>query len=143
MQIIFWKYQFVFYFSKKKKKINNITQSLKQFIKRKSDIQSTKVICHKKFSVLLSIYDVNVSNDWINPEFVVIRKEFKFTVEIFYWGVNKFKYIGNCFEQRLSLNIFKKILWTKNLMNFYLNWVSSILLVNFSSIGKFETFILL
>ena len=143
MQIIFWKYQFVFYFSKKKKKINNITQSLKQFIKRKSDIQSTKVICHKKFSVLLSIYDVNISNDWINPEFVVIRKEFKFTVEIFYWAVNKFKYIGNCFEQRLSLNIFKKILWTKNLMNFYLNWVSSILLVNFSSIGKFETFILL
>ena len=133
----------MFCFPKKKKKINNITQPLNQFIKRKSYIQSTKIICRKRFSVLLSIYDVNISNDWINPEFVVIRKEFKFTVEIFYLGVNKFKYIGNCFGQRFSLNTFKKILWTKNLMNFSVNWVSSILLVNLSSIGNFETCMLL
>ena len=29
------------------------------------------------------------------PEFVVIRKEFRFTIETFYFEINKFKYIGN------------------------------------------------
>ena len=54
---------------------------------------------------LLSVYDVNIFNDRINileyPEFVVIRKDFRFLMEIFYLGVNKFKHIGNCFVQRL------------------------------------------
>ena len=80
-------------------------QPLNQFIMRKSGVQSTKVICCNKFSFPLSIYDVNIFNDRINilqyPEFAVIRKEFRFTIEIFYLGVNKFKYIGNCFGQRL------------------------------------------
>ena len=71
---------------------------------KKCGVQSTKVICCNRFSFLLSVY-VNIFNDRINileyPEFVVIRKEFRFTMEIFYLGVNKFKYIGNCLGQRL------------------------------------------
>ena len=57
----------------------------------KSYVESrTKVVC----SFLLSIYDVNIFIDRINileyPELVVIRKEFRFTMEVFYLGVNKF-----------------------------------------------------
>ena len=58
-------------------------------------VQSTKVICCNRFSFLLSIYDVNIFNDRINileyPEFAVIKKEFRFTMEMFYLGVNNFK----------------------------------------------------
>ena len=46
----------------------------------------------------LSIIGSNISE---YPEFVVIRKGFRFTIEIFYLGVKKFKHIGNCFGQRL------------------------------------------
>ena len=35
-------------------------------------------------------------------EYVAIRKEFRFTMEIFYLAVNKLKYIGNCLGQRLD-----------------------------------------
>ena len=74
-----------------KNKINNIGQPLNQFIMRKSGVQSAKVICCIH-SFLLSIYEVNVVNDRINileyPEFVVIRKEFRFMMKIFYLGVS-------------------------------------------------------
>ena len=74
-----------------KNKINNIGQPLNQFIMRKSGVQSAKVICCI-YSFLLSIYEVNVFNDRIKileyPEFVVIRKEFKFMMKIFYLGVS-------------------------------------------------------
>ena len=74
-----------------KNKINNIGQPLNQFIMRKSGVQSAKVICCI-YSFLLSIYEVNVVNDRINileyPEFVVIRKEFRFMMKIFYLGVS-------------------------------------------------------
>ena len=73
---------------------------------RKCGVQSTKVTCCNRFGFLLSIYDVNTFHDRINtleyPELVVISKEFRFTMEIFCLGINKFKYIGNCFGQRLS-----------------------------------------
>ena len=36
------------------------------------------------------------------PEFVLIRKKFRFMMEIFYLGVNKFKYIRNCLGQRFQ-----------------------------------------
>ena len=72
---------------------------------RTCGVQSTKVICCNRFSFLLSIYDVNIFNDRNNileyPEFVVIRKEFRYTMEIFYLGVNKFKFIENYFRERL------------------------------------------
>ena len=62
---------------------------------RKCGVQSTKVICCNRFSFLLSIYDVNIFSDRINileyPEFAVIKKEFRFTMEMFYLGVNNFK----------------------------------------------------
>ena len=74
-----------------KNKINNIAQPRNQFIMRKSGVQSAKVICCI-YSFLLSIYEVNVVNDRINileyPEFVVIRKEFRFMMKIFYLGVS-------------------------------------------------------
>ena len=74
-----------------KNKINNIAQPRNQFIMRKSGVQSAKVICCI-YSFLLSIYEVNVFNDRIKileyPEFVVIRKEFKFMMKIFYLGVS-------------------------------------------------------
>ena len=61
---------------------------------RKSGVQDTKIICCNRFSILLSIYDVNISSDRSNileyPEFVVIRKEFRFAMEIFYLGVEQF-----------------------------------------------------
>ena len=94
-----------------KNKINNIAQPLKQFIMRTCGVQSPKVICCNRFSFLLSIYDVNIFNDRINilkyPEFVVIRKEFRYTMEIFYLGVNKFKFIGNYFRERLCWTGFR------------------------------------
>ena len=56
---------------------------------------SAKVMCYDRFSFLLPLYDVNMFNDWIDIldylEFVVIRKKFRFTMKIFYLGVNKFK----------------------------------------------------
>ena len=74
-----------------KNKINNIAQPRNQFIMRKSGVQSAKVICCI-YSFLLSIYEVDVFNDRIKileyPEFVVIRKEFKFMMKIFYLGVS-------------------------------------------------------
>ena len=74
-----------------KNKINNIAQPRNQFIMRKSGVQSAKIICCI-YSFLLSIYEVNVFNDRIKileyPEFVVIRKEFKFMMKIFYLGVS-------------------------------------------------------
>ena len=88
-----------------KNKINYNTQPLNQFIMRKCGVQSTKVICCNRFCFHVSIYDVNIFNDRINvleyPEFVVVRKQFRFTMEIFCLGVNECKYIGNCFGQRL------------------------------------------
>ena len=85
-----------------KNKINYITQPLNQLIMRKCGVQSTKFLCCNRFSFLLSIYDANIFNDRINileyPEFVIIRKEFRFRMEIFYLGVNKFKYIENYFS---------------------------------------------
>ena len=46
-------------------------------------------------SFLISIYDVNIFSDMINilecTEFDVIRKECRFTMEIFCLGVSKFK----------------------------------------------------
>ena len=65
----------------------------------------TRVICCNRFSFRLPIYDINIFSGRINileyPESIVIRKEFRFPMEIFYLGVNKFKYIKNCFGQRL------------------------------------------
>ena len=60
---------------------------------RKFDVQSTKVICCNRFSDKINVLEY--------PEFVVIRKEYKFTMEIVYFEVNKFKYLGNCIGQRL------------------------------------------
>ena len=81
-----------------KSKISNIAQPLNQFIMRKCGVEITKVICCNRVSFLLSIYDVNMSSDRMNileyPDFVVIRKEFRFTMEIFCLRVNNFKYIG-------------------------------------------------
>ena len=88
-----------------KNKISKITQPLNQIIMRKYGVQSTKVICWNRFSFLFSIYDINIFNKRLNileyPEFVVIGKEFRFTMELFYLGVNKFRYVGNCFGERL------------------------------------------
>ena len=60
---------------------------------RKCGVQSTTVICCNRFSFLLSIYDVNIFNDRINvleyPKLIVIRKKFRFTMEILYLGVNR------------------------------------------------------
>ena len=88
-----------------KNKINNIAQPLKQFIMRTCGVQSTKVIGCNRFSFLLSTYDVNIFNGRINiseyPECVVIRKEFRYTMKIFYLAVNKFKFIGIYFRERL------------------------------------------
>ena len=62
---------------------------------RKYGVQRTAVLRCNRFSLLLSIYDVNIFNDRINileyPEFAVIKKEFRFTMEMFYLGVNNFK----------------------------------------------------
>ena len=62
------------------------------------------------FSFLLSIYDVNIFNDRINileyQEFVVIRKEFRFTMETFYGEVNNFRNIGNYFGQTFRWPVF-------------------------------------
>ena len=96
---------------------------------RKCGVQSTKVICCNRF-----IYDVNIFNDRINilelPEFVVIRKEFGFMTYIFYLWVNKFKYIGNCFGQRLSWTVFTSC-YEPGTYWIYVIWWSSTLLANF------------
>ena len=74
----------------------------------KCGVQSAKVKWCKRFCFLLSDF-----NDRINifeyPEFVVIRirKEFRFTIKNFYFGVTKFKYNGNGFRQKLSLTAFR------------------------------------
>ena len=72
------------------KQINNITQLLNQLIMRKYGVQRTAVLRCNRFSLLLSIYDVNISNDRINildyPDFDVIRKEFRFCDGNFLFG---------------------------------------------------------
>ena len=102
---LFLEIQVCVLFPPSKAKSITITQPLNQFTMGKCGLQSTKVVCCNRFSFLLSIYNVNIFNDKINileyPEFAVIKKEFRFTMKIFYLGVNKFKYIGNCFGQRL------------------------------------------
>ena len=68
-------------------------------------VLKTYVATDLDFFFLFMMLNDRIFNDRVNilkyPEFVVIRKEFRSTMEIFYFVVNKFKYIGNCFGQRL------------------------------------------
>ena len=55
-------------------------------------------------------------------------------MEIFYLGVNKFKYIGNCFDKGLVEQILEVLMNREPTGNLVHNWQTS----NFTSIGKFE-----
>ena len=68
---------------------------------RLCDAQHIKVICCNRF--LLSVYVVNIFNDRIiileYPGFVVIRKESRFTMKIFYLGVNILSALETALDQ--------------------------------------------